>query len=137
MDADQETPEIMADPAHVEQCLANLVINARDAVRAGGRVSVVVRPPGSSCSWARGKEWTVEGGFVALSVEDDGAGMSAEVRERIFEPFFTTKPRERGTGLGLASVHGIMNQNGGKIQVLSEPGVGTCLVLLWPAAEEA
>jgi PAS domain S-box-containing protein len=137
VDADRETPEVMADPAHVEQVLANLVINARDAVGSGGRVSVAVRPPGSACSWAGREEWTVEGGFVELSVEDDGAGMCPEVQERIFEPFFTTKPRERGTGLGLAAVHGIMNQNGGRIRVLSEPGKGTCMVLSWPVAGEA
>jgi PAS domain S-box-containing protein len=137
VDADRETPEVMADPAHVEQILANLVINARDAVRAGGHVSVAVYPPGSPRSWAGGNEWVVDEGFVELSVEDDGTGMCPDVREHIFEPFFTTKPRERGTGLGLASVHGIMNQNGGKVRVLSEPGVGTCLVLSWPVAGRA
>ncbi len=109
---------IVADPGQVEQILLNLVSNARDAMPHGGPVDVTVGP---------GPD-----GFAALRVRDGGTGMSAEVRRLALEPFFTTKPRGKGTGLGLPMVHGIVTQNGGRIEIDSEPGRGTTMTVLWP-----
>jgi PAS domain S-box-containing protein len=133
VDAHRDTPPVSADPAHVEQVIANLVINAGDALRGRGKVRIGAYPPGSERSW-HGERWTVEPGYVELCVEDDGAGMDEETQARMFEPFFTTKPRGRSTGLGLSAVHGIMDQNGGRVRVLSEKDVGTCVLLYWPVS---
>jgi signal transduction histidine kinase/CheY-like chemotaxis protein len=111
---------IVADPGQVEQILLNLVSNARDAMPHGGPLSVSV---------AAGPD-----GFVALRVRDGGSGMSEEVRRLAIEPFFTTKPRGKGTGLGLAMVHGIVTQNGGRVEIASEPGHGTTVTILWPGS---
>jgi two-component system cell cycle sensor histidine kinase/response regulator CckA len=116
--ADPKVPNIRADVSQIEQVIMNLVINARDAMPKGGelRIETFVEP-GSA---AAGTSAT-----VVLSVSDTGTGMTEEVRSRIFEPFFTTKPVGKGTGLGLSTVHGIVKQSGGRIDVASEPGKGT------------
>ncbi|MDD5564141.1 MAG: PAS domain S-box protein [Thermoanaerobaculaceae bacterium] len=111
-----------ADPGQVSQVLTNLVVNARDAMPEGGRLSVRT----GRC-----------GGDVVLEVEDTGSGMTPEVRERIFDPFFTTKGHGHGTGLGLAVVHGIVESHGGRIEVASEPGRGARFRVLLPAVEMA
>ncbi|HQU33038.1 MAG TPA: PAS domain S-box protein [Thermoanaerobaculaceae bacterium] len=111
-----------ADPGQVSQVLTNLVVNARDAMPAGGRLSV-----------RTGRA----GGDVFLDVEDTGSGMTPEVRERIFDPFFTTKARGHGTGLGLAVVHGIVESHQGRVEVASEPGCGSRFRVLLPAVEAA
>jgi len=132
LDVAADAPLVVADRAQVEQVIVNLVLNAKDAIQGDGSVTVGVAPAGSHRRWRDGTEWTVEPATVELWVEDDGRGMDADTRARIFEPFFTTKPRGAGTGLGLATVHGIVIQNGGRIRVHSQPGTGTAFVVSWP-----
>jgi len=115
---------VSADPGQVDQILLNLVGNARDATPEGGRISVEVAPPAEDDRDPR---------MVTWRVSDTGAGMNAEVRQRIFEPFFTTKGRGKGTGLGLAMVHGLVTHHGGRIGVESAPGAGTIMTIEWPA----
>jgi signal transduction histidine kinase/ActR/RegA family two-component response regulator len=111
---------VRADRSQVEQVLVNLVVNARDAMPRGGRVTIHTR--------------NAEGARAAVSVEDTGEGIAPEMLDRIFEPFFTTKPLGRGTGLGLATVYGIVKQSGGDIQVESVPARGSRFTVLLPAA---
>jgi two-component system, cell cycle sensor histidine kinase and response regulator CckA len=118
---------IRADVGQLEQVLVNLVTNARDAMPDGGDCVVSV---------ARVRQRTGESG-VRLTVRDTGGGMDELTRARAFEPFFTTKPRGRGTGLGLASVHGIASQNGGRAEIESVVGAGTTVVLEFPFADDA
>ncbi len=134
-------PPINADPHQLEQILVNLVVNARDAIHEQHDVS-------------RGKKITIQtdaielndpflamypdskrGKYICLCVSDTGAGMDEATREKIFEPFFTTKPKGQGTGLGLATVYGIVKQNDGSIYVYSEKGKGTTFKILWPLAK--
>ena len=127
--------QVLADPVQLEQVLFNLCINARDAIREQGTIEVrighSIRPAGhcASCS-ARldGRTW------VWVEVADDGCGVSPEVVSRMFEPFFTTKDVGRGTGLGLAMVHGIVHDHGGHLEVISTPGLGSRFRVLLPAA---
>jgi len=115
---------IHADPTQMEQVLLNLAVNARDAMPDGGRLIVETSTDLASRQ-------------VRLKVRDTGVGMTPEVMEHIFEPFFTTKPEGKGTGLGLATVYGIVKQAQGRIEVTSEPGKGTTFVLLLPQADTA
>jgi two-component system cell cycle sensor histidine kinase/response regulator CckA len=116
---------IRADAAQVEQILVNLVTNARDAMPDGGTCTISVRRLVSNAN----ERW------VQLRVSDTGGGMDATTRSRAFEPFFTTKPRGRGTGLGLASVHGIAIQHGGRVAIESTVGQGTTVLLEFPFEE--
>jgi nitrogen-specific signal transduction histidine kinase/CheY-like chemotaxis protein len=111
---------VRADRSQVEQVIVNLVVNARDAMPRGGRVTIRTLD-------------VAPGTYAALKVEDTGEGIAPSVLERIFEPFFTTKPIGRGTGLGLATVYGIVKQSGGDIQVRSTPARGTEFTVLLPA----
>lgn len=128
---------VHADPLQVEQVLINLAANARDAMPRGGcfriRTSTLLMKEFSGV----GAETIAPGRYVELLVCDDGCGMDEETRRRVFEPFFTTKPEGKGTGLGLASVYGIVRQSGGWITVSSEPGAGTAFRILLPSAEGA
>jgi len=138
-----DLPPINADPHQLEQILVNLVVNARDAIDA--------QPVGS-----RAKKITIQtdkivldekyaisypgarpGEYLCLCVTDTGVGMDETVRRKIFEPFFTTKPKGHGTGLGLATVYGIVKQNEGDIFVYSKKGLGTTFKILWPVSESA
>jgi two-component system cell cycle sensor histidine kinase/response regulator CckA len=125
----------MADPGQIEQIVLNLAINARDAMPTGGTLWIdtavsEIKENGGSVSV------TPLGLYVSLRVRDTGAGMSAQVRERAFEPFFTTKARGEGSGLGLATVYGIVSQSGGYTDIYSDEGIGTSITILLPAAEQ-
>jgi len=134
-DFDPALPHICIDPGQLEQVVMNLVVNARDAMPAGGllRLSTTatqVRPTTSA-----DPSEVPEGHYVRLTVSDSGAGMSEAVKARVFEPFFTTKGVGKGTGLGLATVYGIVRQAGGTVQVESVVGRGTTFHVLFPAVE--
>jgi PAS domain S-box-containing protein len=113
---------VLADRAQLEQVLVNLVVNARDAMPYGGTLAIAVRGEPSG---------------VRLTVVDDGIGMPDDVRDRAFEPFFTTKDPGQGTGLGLATVHGIVTDSGGTVDIESAPGEGTTVTIFLPGCEEA
>jgi PAS domain S-box-containing protein len=128
--------QVLVDPGQFEQVLLNLIINARDAMPEGGQVTVttgVRRFSGEDEHTMVDSGSIPAGTYVQLSVADTGQGMSAEVRTRIFEPFFTTKAPGKGTGLGLATVFGIIKQHGGWITVYSEPQQGTDFHIYLPA----
>jgi signal transduction histidine kinase/CheY-like chemotaxis protein len=132
---------LLADEGEVLRVLMNLALNARDAMRDGGELTLRVRPPSSRelDAW-RPDQPSAPGvpsvtGIVVLEVEDTGSGMSEEVRARLFEPFFTTK-QASGTGLGLASVRDIVTAHGGRVDVTSEVGTGTTISLTWPTVSE-
>ena len=121
-----------ADPSQVEQVLANLVVNARDALDPGQGITLETANVEVDETYARFHPDAYPGPFVVLVVSDTGKGMSPEVQARIFEPFFTTKAVGQGTGLGLATVYGIVRQNRGFISVYSSPGVGTTFRVHFP-----
>ncbi len=120
------------DPAQVDQVLANLAVNARDAIAGGGQITIATDnfiADEAGCAAHRGM---VSGEYALLAVSDNGCGMDKEVLERLFEPFFTTKEVGQGTGLGLATVYGIVKQNNGYVDVTSEPGKGTTFKIFLP-----
>lgn len=127
---------VLADPSQVEQIIMNLVINARDAIVRGGTITIETANRSIDSTFVRKNRGAVEGDYVVISVRDTGMGMSEEVINRIFEPFFTTKA-ESGTGLGLATVYGIIKQNNGYIQVLSQVGIGTEFKVYIPSLPKA
>jgi PAS domain S-box-containing protein len=126
---------VRADPTQIEQVLMNLCINARDAMPNGGRVTIETRDALFSEEDCRHNAGLQAGRFAELRVSDTGTGMDAATRERIFEPFFTTKGTGKGTGLGLATVYGIVKQHNGFIQVESQPGEGSIFRIFLPVNE--
>lgn len=126
---------IRMDPSQVDQVLTNLCVNARDAIMGSGRITTSTSNVALSGDDARQEPDVTPGDYVALTVEDDGRGMDAKTLSLLFEPFFTTKPTGKGTGLGLASVYGMVKQNRGLITAASELGRGTRITVLLPRHE--
>ncbi|GAC1505901.1 MAG: hypothetical protein NVS1B3_04860 [Candidatus Dormibacteraceae bacterium] len=138
-----ETPQCkdlwpaLMDPGQLEQVLTNLALNAHDAMPNGGKLIIDCENVTVDLAYAAGRVALKPGRYVRLRVTDNGTGMDAKTLLRVFEPFFTTKPKGEGTGLGLATVYGIISQAGGDVSVYSEVGRGTRVHVLLPAADEA
>jgi two-component system cell cycle sensor histidine kinase/response regulator CckA len=130
--------KVRADPAQIEQVVLNLVVNARDAMPEGGRLTVKVE----EIDVDEGSDVAADvegraGRYARLSVSDTGTGIDEKTRARLFEPFFTTKEADKGTGLGLSIVYGIVKQSGGHISVVTELGHGTSFLIYLPSAATA
>src|SRR5207245_10044948 len=135
--SEEDLPQVAAEAHAPEQILLNPSNNSRDTLPEGGVLRL-----DTSCTWISDAQRDVLGPgaaseYVCLAVDDTGAGMDEATRQRAFEPFFTTKPVGKGTGLGLATVYGLVKQHGGFVQIDSAPGAGTRLRVYFPVAEEA
>ena len=127
--------QVTADAGQMQQILMNLLVNARDAMPQGGQISIETANVFGDEEFLRQHPGFEAGDYVCLGVTDNGSGMSDEVKRHLFEPFFTTKEPGKGTGLGLATVYGIVHQNGGNIEVTSETGKGTTFRIYFPRAK--
>ena len=132
----QDAGCVFADESQIEQVIVNLVINARDAMKSGGKLTIEVRDLDIDEHSLVINPDLHPGRYMQLSISDTGCGMDSEIQARIFEPFFSTKPGGKGSGLGLAMVYGIIKQSGGVIEVSSEPAVGTTFIVYLPRVEE-
>jgi two-component system, cell cycle sensor histidine kinase and response regulator CckA len=136
-DLEPELNFVLADPGQIEQVLINLAVNARDAMSGGGKLTIETGNVDVDETYAASDANLGIGRYVALKVSDNGIGMRPEVVDRAFEPFFSTKPKGEGTGLGLATIYGIVTQAGGNVRIYSEPGIGTTITVLLPVTYQA
>ncbi len=136
MDLDPQLGRVRLDAAQMEQVIMNLVFNARDAMPAGGDLTITTANTRLDDAWVRLNPGVQPGQHVVLAVRDTGHGMDADTQARMFDPFFTTKDRNKGTGLGLSTVYGTIDQSGGSITVSSKPGEGTTIQIFLPRVEE-
>ena len=127
---------VKMDPSQIDQILANLCVNARDAIEGVGKITIETATKVFDSDYCADHTGFVPGEFVMLTISDNGCGMDKEILKNIFEPFFTTKPVDKGTGLGLSTVYGIVKQNNGFINVYSEPGKGTGIKIYLPPHED-
>lgn len=127
---------VKIDPTQIDQILANLCANARDGIKGGGRITIETANVTVDELYCQAREGATAGDYVVLSVSDTGCGIDKETMEKLFEPFYTTKDLGKGTGLGLATVYGIVQQNDGRIEVYSEPGLGSSFKIYIPRFKE-
>jgi PAS domain S-box-containing protein len=128
---------VLADQGHIEQILVNLAVNARDVMPGGGMLIIETRNIDVDEAYAATHANLSMGRYVAMKVSDNGPGMPPKVVDHAFEPFFTTKPKGEGSGLGLATIYGIVAQAGGNMRIYSEPAVGTTISVLLPVADQS
>ncbi|WP_022666100.1 hybrid sensor histidine kinase/response regulator [Desulfospira joergensenii] len=128
----KELPRVRIDPSQIDQILANLCVNARDAIAGTGRLTIETGSAAFDKDYCAQHRGFTPGNYVLLTVSDNGCGMDKQTLDHLFEPFFTTKGVDKGTGLGLATVYGIVRQNNGFINVYSEPGCGTAFKVYLP-----
>ena len=136
LELDPNLGRVKADPTQLEQVIMNLVFNARDAMPGGGELTIETSNCTLDSDWVRSHPGIESGSYVRLGVRDTGHGMDEETQSHIFEPFFTTKDQSKGTGLGMATVHGTVNQSGGCVTVSSKVGAGTTIQIYLPQVEE-